>query len=703
MSIMTVKDLKKKAPKGEFLAYINKEEAAALKRAGGSGHLVNGIPSFVGSDYSEKGNANTSGYQGGNRGKGGYQGSTGETNKTKSEGGSGTGDFNPNDKAVGTSDPDIAKQEKERYEEQFGGVSPTGYRPRSFNIFDYGKKYIRNRKKGLYNIVPNNPKNELKFLSSLRITNPAKYDTLPQNLKDVLEATDQDSFVSYKDSPKFSYDDFESLTQFDDGAFAKYAAKYAGAPGLLYSGDMSRVGDKFVSKYAINPDGTKGAPLEYGYGPVGTGDGPNAGQGYGEGYGQINSGIIEDVEDAEPYNQFTYRMGDPAEAANVTRASYIFNKGGRVPAMEGGIMGTRARRAFGGIMDRVTGRKAYGLGSIFKSVKKAASKVLKSDLGKAALLAYGAYYTGGKLGGAGGFDNFAQLGRSTMSGLGTLKNTFGLNKLPKEPSFLDKAIKFGKLAGGAYLLGKTKLGEAPVDQMPGGGKRGGRMKDSQGNEALPYQLRAEIDDAYESGDPERIAAIEKYYAFLPPTAKEMPYEEFGEEGYRTTVATGGRIGYNGGGSVITLMDGTKVQIPAGSYNSLGSLKDRIYSSSKGDLLREEIVKKLSFANGGRIGKAEGGLMDLGGMEKDYRAEGGFVPIGEYEKKDDVPARLSVNEFVFTADAVRGAGQGDIDKGAEIMENMMENLENGGTVSEESQGNKGAQQMFETSQRLGEVV
>jgi len=166
---------------------------------------------------------------------------------------------------------------------------------------------------------------------------------------------------------------------------------------------------------------------------------------------------------------------------------------------------------------------------------------------------------------------------------------------------------------------------------------------------------------------------------------------------------GGRIGYNDGGSVITLMDGTKVQIPAGSYNSSGSLKDRIYSSSKGDLLREEIVRKLSFANGGRIGKAEGGLMDLGGMEKDYRAEGGFVPIGEYEKKDDVPARLSVNEFVFTADAVRGAGQGDIDKGAEIMENMMENLENGGTVSEESQGNKGAQNMFKTSERLGAVI
>jgi hypothetical protein len=58
-------------------------------------------------------------------------------------------------------------------------------------------------------------------------------------------------------------------------------------------------------------------------------------------------------------------------------------------------MELRARRAFGGIMDRVTGRKAYGLGSIFKSVKKAASKVLSSDIGKAAIIGAGIYYGGG--------------------------------------------------------------------------------------------------------------------------------------------------------------------------------------------------------------------------------------------------------------------------------------------------------------------
>ena len=97
------------------------------------------------------------------------------------------------------------------------------------------------------------------------------------------------------------------------------------------------------------------------------------------------------------------------------------------------------------------------------------------------------------------------------------------------------------------------------------------------------------------------------------------------------------------------------------------------------------------------------LLDMGGMEKDYRAEGGFVPIGRMEKADDVPARLSKNEFVFTADAVRNAGDGDVDKGAEVMYNMMKNLEAGGEVSEESQGLDGAREMFQTSQRLGEVI
>ena len=64
----------------------------------------------------------------------------------------------------------------------------------------------------------------------------------------------------------------------------------------------------------------------------------------------------------------------------------------------------------------------------------------------------------------------------------------------------------------------------------------------------------------------------------------------------------------------------------------------------------------------------------GVMERDYRDEGGFVPVGIKEKADDVPAMLSQNEFVFTADAVRGAGNGSIEKGAQRMYDTMKRLE-----------------------------
>jgi len=79
------------------------------------------------------------------------------------------------------------------------------------------------------------------------------------------------------------------------------------------------------------------------------------------------------------------------------------------------------------------------------------------------------------------------------------------------------------------------------------------------------------------------------------------------------------------------------------------------------------------AQGGRIGAQEGGLMSLGGMEMDLRG-GGFVPLGAQEKADDVPARLSKNEFVFTADAVRAAGGGNVDEGADKMYRTMKQLE-----------------------------
>ena len=113
--------------------------------------------------------------------------------------------------------------------------------------------------------------------------------------------------------------------------------------------------------------------------------------------------------------------------------------------------------------------------------------------------------------------------------------------------------------------------------------------------------------------------------------------------------------------------------------------------------------KFDYRSGGvRVNAAEGGIMeteeasemiDMGGQEKDYRDEGGFVAMGGEERADDVPARLSKNEFVFTADAVRNAGGGDIDRGSEVMQNLMDNLEQGGQVSEDSQGLGGGEEMM----------
>ena len=77
--------------------------------------------------------------------------------------------------------------------------------------------------------------------------------------------------------------------------------------------------------------------------------------------------------------------------------------------------------------------------------------------------------------------------------------------------------------------------------------------------------------------------------------------------------------------------------------------------------------------GGRVKAEEGGLMDLGGKEMDLRG-GGFVPIGKKEKADDVPARLSKNEFVMTADTVRAAGGGSVNEGAKRMYETMNKLE-----------------------------
>ena len=160
----------------------------------------------------------------------------------------------------------------------------------------------------------------------------------------------------------------------------------------------------------------------------------------------------------------------------------------------------------------------------------------------------------------------------------------------------------------------------------------------------------------------------------------------------------------GGASLLPLLMGAKEEdeFDIDAYYAANRL------NPNAPLNRRILGSEFSFAEGGSTEKEPVAtktlpLLDMGGQEMDLRAEGGFVPIGRMEKADDVPARLSKNEFVFTAEAVRNAGDGDVDKGAEVMYNMMKNLEDGGDVSEESQGLEGARKMFQTSQRLGEVL
>jgi len=91
------------------------------------------------------------------------------------------------------------------------------------------------------------------------------------------------------------------------------------------------------------------------------------------------------------------------------------------------------------------------------------------------------------------------------------------------------------------------------------------------------------------------------------------------------------------------------------------------------------LKIKGFKEGGRAELAMGSEVPVrknkaGIEELDYRQSGGFVPIGVKEKADDVPAMLSKNEFVMTADAVRGIGDGSVERGAEKLYNVMKQAE-----------------------------
>jgi hypothetical protein len=348
-------------------------------------------------------------------------------------------------------------------------------------------------------------------------------------------------------------------------------------------------------------------------------------------------------------------------------------------------------------------RQMYGLGSFVKSIGKGIKKIVKSPIGKAAILGFGANAL--MPGGLG----------SLFSGGSGLASMFGKAK---------------SLIGG--LSGKQLFGGA----LALGGAFGG-MEDQQLEEL--------------KSNPEALANyLRQYYSNLNQDATPTQVEEFVQ---RNMQANGGRIGYADGTEKIVqpsasmMVDTTtsnpipdnvaeleiaevaKIMIGPGR-SGIGEPEDGtmkgyqffrtqylpkkvkeisenfgIEESDVLRMIREEMMQyidtpksleKPKMAYGGRMGYAYGsdnlveqasGIEGLdininpkGVKELDLRDSGGFIPpVGVKEKADDIPAMLSNNEFVFTADAVRAAGGGSVNKGAQIMYDTMKKLENGGTV------------------------
>jgi hypothetical protein len=166
-------------------------------------------------------------------------------------------------------------------------------------------------------------------------------------------------------------------------------------------------------------------------------------------------------------------------------------------------------------------------------------------------------------------------------------------------------------------------------------------------------------------------------------------------------ADGGRVGLRGGGP----HSGTKASGGEETYTPFESMEDYIKHRKiieqlnrdnknkqdyEEDKHRHKVMQQKQWvADGGRVGLAFGDTAQAAGImgnlpvrqnkaginELDLRETGGFIPpVGVKEKADDVPAMLSNNEFVWTADAVRAAGGGSVNKGAQILHDQMKQLE-----------------------------
>jgi hypothetical protein len=223
-----------------------------------------------------------------------------------------------------------------------------------------------------------------------------------------------------------------------------------------------------------------------------------------------------------------------------------------------GIMGITQRFAEGGEV-----RQAYGLGKLVRKATKAVKKVLKSDVGKAALLYAGGTYLGGMkaFGGSGigaagvnkfGFQNFGGrlLNPTGTDGISNLLNPFrstgGGKKLPfvqTEEKTTAEAVKEALMSKKTSDLTVKELLEINKmkSEIPGYVKYGipAAMLATYGaaKKEEPDDLDQEIAQNYtdNSGLKELIASLPKYRFQV-----QKPYQ---------LAANGGRMGYEEGGNI----------------------------------------------------------------------------------------------------------------------------------------------------------
>ena len=210
-----------------------------------------------------------------------------------------------------------------------------------------------------------------------------------------------------------------------------------------------------------------------------------------------------------------------------------------------------------------------------------------------------------------------------------------------------KALEESKLAGA--LLGKEgdlRSGVNPLKAVSWGsalvaGIQAGKFKEAQ------EAAQAAEDAARAEGitDEEWIIA-----------ARAEAEEYWNNWRITTTFKQGGRVGY---------------QLGVGPVGGIGAMAPQLPMQQS--MMQQPMMQQPMQQQMQNPPPREGGLGRLP-IEADMRYTGGFMPYGETEKADDVPARLSKNEFVFTADAVKAAGGGSVNKGAKKLYDTMKQLE-----------------------------